>query len=188
MLPVPHGDSSISIVGLDPGSDNLGVCIMRVDVFTQKIFSTEAFTLRGSQLPGSEWMASLHNDRFKRIQSLKTNLILLFRQIQPLCIAVESPFFNHFRPQAYGVLMEVLNAIREAVCEYDVWQAPYLIDPSSVKNAVGCLGNANKDAVRAAILNLQDIGAMQNLQTLDEHSLDAIAVAYCRVKRLFIGE
>lgn len=189
MLRVPHGGSSIAtIVGIDPGSDTVGIATMDIDVVSREIISTNAFTIMGSRLGNNEWVSELYGDRFRRIAGIRDYLIRFFHQTQPLSIAVEAPFFNHFRPQAFGVLMEVMSMINSAVLAYDMWQVPYRIDPSSVKNAVGASGGAKKEAVREAILRLPNLNSLVDLTLLDEHSLDAVAVAYCRVARLFKGE
>lgn len=187
MLHLPPGGSSIAkVIGIDPGSETLGVGIMSFDTVSQAILRTDAFTVFGSKLGGNEWLGFLHGDRFQRIAQLSQNLTHLFRQEVPLAIAVESPFFNHLRPQAYGVLMEVMAAIRQAVWDYDPWHELYLIDPSSVKKAAGVLGNANKDTMREAIRILSpQLHLTCDVDLLDEHSIDAVAVAYCRYKRLF---
>jgi len=186
VIAIPRaGSSCVNLVGIDPGSMCAGVCVMSIDVETESILSTNAYTLHLDRLGGNEWISENIGDRFKRIAKMKEILLNIFHQTKPLCIAIESPFFNRFRPQAYGVLMEVMSGIREAVSTYDLWMPPYLIDPSSVKNAVGAGGAARKEVVQAMILNLTDLNPIVDLRTLDEHSLDAIAVTYCRYKRLF---
>ena len=187
MLALPSmGSSQATLIGIDPGSTCVGICTMQVDLLTEQIISTYAYTLHLDKLGGSDWMSDNYGDRFKRIAKLKECLYLIFQENSPLCISIESPFFNRFRPQAYGVLMEVMSSIREAVYVYDMWMIPYLIDPSSVKNAVGAHGAAKKEVIQAMILNLTDLNPRVDLKSLDEHSLDAIAVNYARYKRLFV--
>jgi Holliday junction resolvasome RuvABC endonuclease subunit len=158
---------------------------MSVDLIQESILSTYAYTIHLDRVPGSEWTSESLGDRFKRIASLKECLFGILQQTTPLCVSVESPFFNRFRPQAYGVLMEVMSSIRETVFCYDAWMVPYLIDPSSVKNAVGAHGAAKKEVIQAMILSLPDLNPVVDLRSIDEHSIDAIAVNYARFKRLF---
>lgn len=189
MLHVPStGSSCATMIGIDPGSTCVGISIMKIDVVSETILSTEAYTLHLDKLGGNEWLGEQCGDRFKRIDKLKACLANIFRIQQPLCVSVESPFFNRFRPQAYGVLMEVLSAIREAVFTHDPWLAPYLIDPSSVKNAVGAGGAAKKEIMQERVLSLPNLNPIVDLDNLDEHSIDAIAVNYARYKRLFSKE
>ncbi len=179
------GSSCATFIGIDPGSTSVGICIMKIDLLSESILATNAFTLHLDKLGGSEWLGENYGDRFKRIACLRQCLHQIFCEQTPLCISIESPFFNRFRPQAYGVLMEVMSAIRETVYFYDMWMTPYLIDPSSVKNAVGAHGAAKKEVIQAMILSLTDLNPIVNLRELDEHSLDAIAVNYARYNRFF---
>jgi Holliday junction resolvasome RuvABC endonuclease subunit len=61
-----------------------------------------------------------------------------------------------------------------------------MIDPPSVKKAVGATSHAKKDEVKAALARLPDLNynGPVPLEMLDEHSIDALAVAYCRLKIL----
>jgi Holliday junction resolvasome RuvABC endonuclease subunit len=168
-----------TLVSIDPGSESLGVSIYTLDS-TFEVVKIEAATYRGSKLPMQEDIILSHGERAARIQAHEDNLFSLFLQYQPIGIACESPFFQATRPQAYGALTEVVAAIRRAIMRYRSNLELFLIDPPSVKKAVGAKGNAGKDDVKNAIINLQAIDQVYNgpipLWLLDEHSLDAIAV------------
>jgi len=175
------------IVGIDPGSDKLGFCTITFDIETMQIVKTTARTLVGSKLmPSHSWAAELHGDRLVRIVALKEAIIELLREANPIQITIESPFYNSKRPMAFQALVQVLTALTEAVIEYDVWKTPFLIDPPTVKKAVGAAGNADKFKVRDSVLALPNLffeGPVP-LEEIDEHSIDAIAVAYARLKEL----
>lgn len=185
-LPEP-GSRTATIVGLDPGSENLGFATLEFDIETMTIIKTTACTIIGSKLMRhNTWSIELHGERLSRIKALKTALLNLLLESKPIQIGCESPFFNMRRPSAYGVLIEVLLAIKEAVQEYDSWKIVYLIDPPTVKKSVNAPGNGDKIIVKQNILALTDINyqGITPLEKLDEHSLDAIAVAYCKFKDL----
>jgi Holliday junction resolvasome RuvABC endonuclease subunit len=63
---------------------------------------------------------------------------------------------------------------------YDPWKPLYRVDPPTVKKKVGAPGNADKNAVKQALLRLPDLNYQGEtpLAMLDEHSVDALAVAY----------
>src|ERR1022692_310682 len=117
MLTTPDwGADYFNLIGIDPGTHNLGVAIMSVDIRTSVIVSTTAFTLVANKmLPKDSWVAETHGDRYARIVILEQGLYNIFVEYQPLQICSESPFFNMLRPQAYGALVEILSAIRRAV-------------------------------------------------------------------------
>jgi Holliday junction resolvasome RuvABC endonuclease subunit len=173
--------SWVTLIGIDPGSETLGVSILSFDAnFT--IRRLEAATFIGSKLPRLEDTELVHGARHARIQAHYHNLLSLLLQYQPIAIACESPFFQAARPQAYGALTEVVGMIRAALLTYRPNLELNLIDPPTVKKAVGAKGNAGKDGVKNAIINHQVIDSHYRgvvpIWELDEHSLDAIAVVY----------
>jgi Holliday junction resolvasome RuvABC endonuclease subunit len=190
MLRMPYDSGSIiSIVGIDPGSTTLGTGTIWVDLTTMRIVASQAVTFHGDRLYRESWTGGLYGDRIARIWALENSLVHLFQQTQPFLIASEAPFINPRFPQAGLALTEVVMMIRNAINRYDPWKAPLMIDPPTVKNAVGAPGNADKDRVKLALMQLPDLcynGAVP-LQNLDEHSVDALAVAYCRW-RTYLGE
>jgi Holliday junction resolvasome RuvABC endonuclease subunit len=177
-----HSASIISIIGIDPGSNCLGTSILWVDLSIMKIIASSAKTYHGDRLSKELWTAELFGDRIGRISSLEDELLRLFVNVSPYMIASESPFMSMRRPQAYGALTEVICAIRSAVMRYDMWKPLYLIDPPSVKKAVGASGNADKEKVKEALMKLPDLQYNGDIPIarLDEHSVDALAVAYGR--------
>jgi hypothetical protein len=104
----------------------------------------------------------------------------VFHRVNPLGIISESPFYSSRMPSAFGALTEVVCSIRQAVMVYDAWRVLYLIDPPSVKKALGCKGNGDKVAVKEALLRLPLLCNVieGGVQALDEHSIDAVGVGY----------
>lgn len=186
MLVMPTGSSNvIAIVGIDPGSFNMGVAVILFNIETLEIVSTQAWTLSGVKLGREErWTTELHGELEGRIAGMGNTLLEILRHFQPLLVASEAPFISKKFPQAGLVLTRVVSAIRLAVMQYDVWKSLDIIDPPSVKNAVGAAGNAPKEVMKEKVLQLpiNYIGKTP-LQELDEHSIDAIAVAYGRLMK-----
>lgn len=188
MLVIPkHSPDEFTLVALDPGSNTLGFSVLFIDIGTMSIKSSIATTFIGTKLDGNNsWNSIIHGERLGRIFAHEVNLLEMFLHYSPLQIASESPFYSQRRPQAFGALTEVICAIRAAVRQYDIWKELKLIDPPTVKKAVGAPGNGDKDVVKSKILQLSDlnyIGATP-LHLLDEHSIDALAVNYCQYKQL----
>jgi Holliday junction resolvasome RuvABC endonuclease subunit len=188
MLRVPDGYSdTFTIIALDPASDSLGCAIITVDIVSLEIVSTEATTFRGSKLARNyEWVVELFGERVGRITAHEKNLLRIFKDTNPFDIVSEAPFMGRF-PAAYGALVEVICAIRRAVVAYDPWKKLNMIDPPTVKLAVGAEVRGGKDSVRNAILRMADQLKFKGdvpLDKLDEHSIDAIAVGFCRLQQL----
>lgn len=188
MIHLPEeGARTTCIVGLDPGSESLGIAAIEFDIETMTIVKTTAKTLVGSKLMRKDtWAIELHGERPSRVEALHNAILDELIDKSPVQIACESPFFSSRMPSAFGVLMEVLIAVRSAVLQYDRWRIVYLIDPPTVKRGVGGKGNADKFKMKELVLALPDLcftGPVA-LADLDEHSIDAIAVAYTRFKEL----
>ncbi len=191
MLPIPSDTNCIvNVVGIDPGTETLGVGIVSFDINTFEIVRCEAMTFRGSRMPGSEWLGLMFNDRAKRIQAHQINLLQLLLTVNPICVACESPFINMRQPTAYGALTEVVVGIAQAVRDFDVWRPLYMVSPPQVKQAVGAPGNADKETVKAKLLAILALVSVctTDPSMMDEHSIDALAVAYyqylnCRESR-----
>ncbi len=185
-MPAEPGMSTVaSIVGIDPGSTTLGFAVLYFDIRTLEILQTRAFTIKAEKLARGSWASELLGDMLGRIHALEEKLLNLFRDIDPFMIASESPFFSRKHPNAFAVLSAVIGAIRNAIGRYDAWKVLYLIDPPSVKNAVGAEGNAGKEDVKEKALALGGVLRFAGpvaLNELDEHSIDAICVAYARYK------
>lgn len=173
-------NTTVSVVGIDPGSESLGFCDFKFDLLTFEIVSINPATFFGSRLNNDPWLTEIYGDRFARIKAHENNLLSLFEHIRPIAVVCESPFINMRRPQAYGALTEVIAAVRSAVLRYDYWKPLYSVDPSSAKRAVGAKGNADKQQVKAALSLMPHLvsALTVDLQALDEHSVDAIAIAY----------
>lgn len=183
MLQLPKDASAIaSIVGIDPGTETLGLSVLEFDLVAFRIQSIWAATYRGSRLPASEWLGYIHGDRERRIAAHKSNLLEILHRYRPLYVCCESPFYNQKRPSAYGALTEIVCALRETVQQYDAWKPLYLVDPPSVKRAVNAPGNAGKDIVKSSILQIEELTSVSKtpIAILDEHSIDAMAVAYAQ--------
>ena len=188
MLHIPEQGSNTScIVGIDPGSENLGIAVLEFDLTILCITKTTAKTIVGSKLmKKNSWAIELHGERASRIEALQEAILDVLNQNNPIIVVCESPFFSSRMPSAFGVLVEVMLAIKQAVSKFSVWKLVHFIDPPTVKRGVGGKGNADKFKMKELVCNLSDLCYHGNIAIadLDEHSIDAIAVAYTRFKEL----
>lgn len=177
---------TVGIVGIDPGSHTLGIGLIELDINTLQIVSTSAKTYAGAKMGKNTFHTENHGERAGRIFAHRQNIRRFCDIERPFLIASEAPFSSRLHPQVFGVLTEVVDAIRAGVRDYDQTKDVLLIDPPSVKNGVGAPGNASKDVMREKVMALPDLNYNGDipLHKLDEHSIDGIAVAYCTVVRL----
>ena len=181
---MPHSAESVAtILGLDPGTNTLGLGWINFDVKTLRIVNTQSQLLIADKMRPDAWYAEVHCDRHARLQRLGQNILQMLRWIGPVCVVTESPFFNASRPNAFAALIETVEMIRHAVSEFDGYKSLNYIDPPSVKRAVGAAGNAKKEEVQSRVVKVEELNYQGSipLASLDEHSIDAIAVAYSKL-------
>lgn len=173
-------ESFITTLAIDPGTTRLGFSLMTIDLDSRLIISSQAFTLNGEKLSNNQMVSDHYGARHGRIQGMMTQLARVCEHYQPFAVISESPFYNPTRPAAFEALVEVINALRMTVANYDLFKPLHLIDPSSVKNAVGSKGGANKVTIREAILKIPQLNYhdQNELIALDEHAIDSLAVNY----------
>lgn len=171
------------VIGIDPGTDTLGAAGLDIDLHTGKFTLVDAHTLHASRMLKYYRDTELvHGSRFARLHGLELALGEYFEDMQPHSIISESPYMGQ-RATPFAALTECLTSIRRAVRAYN-GRLPLLeVDPARAKARIGVSGKSgDKSLMQAAVIGLSDI---QNpygvdLQILDEHSIDAIAIAYFR--------
>lgn len=171
---------TFKIVGMDPGTMRFGYAVLEIDARTLKVLAGRAETICAEKLHPSEWLEQSYGARYSRVFSIGHAVMERLREDQPLGVTCESPFYSKRRPNAYGALMEVLAEIKRAVLKFDSGLCLYFKDPPSVKRSVGAKVSKDKDFVKLAIKNNSSLSAIpfEYLDELDEHAIDAIAVAY----------
>jgi Holliday junction resolvasome RuvABC endonuclease subunit len=173
-----------TIVGIDPGTETLGLATLWFSPLDMKIASIEVETVIGSKHHYYEWVQDFHSERYNKLLGHQCYLKNHFDNALPLAIACESPFYNRLRPNAFEALTGTLNAVRQAVVAHSLWRSLDTVDPPTVKIAIGAPGNADKLAVKCAFERHEIYGLVSNPQALTEHAIDAVCVAYWRYKQL----
>ena len=173
-----------SIVGIDPGTETLGLATLWFNPLDMKIDSIVVETVIGSKHHYYDWVQECHSERHNKLLGHTRHLRAHFDSVLPLAIACESPFYNRLRPNAFEALLGTLSAIRQATIEHSLWRSLDTVDPPTVKKAIGAPGNADKIAVKAAFEKHEISNLISNPQALTEHAIDAVCVAYWRYKLL----
>lgn len=194
MLIVPDGDDRLRIISFDPGTDTLGSSVLEINLRTLQLVVLDAQTFVSRRpmrfRPGYQVMEELHGDRQARLMSHRNSVIGHLRRWQPHAVACESPYMG-IRAQAFEALVECVNVIRWAVYESDPTLSFEMITPPQAKKTVGAsFKGADKNDVRLGIQSMfeQSNGGMiycahQPFESLDEHSIDAIAVGICHYQQ-----
>lgn len=174
-------DRVYRILGIDPGVNTLGVSILDY-TGGDALNVVAAFTIKTEELLSvNPQTGEVLGVRGAKLLLIEHKLLDIMLHFQPEMVASEAPFLGRF-PQAYAALVECMVSIRKAYYAYKPHLKLTAIDPPTVKMAVSVYARSNnKDDMTKAVreypgLILNDI----DYDSLDEHSIDAIAVAICK--------
>jgi crossover junction endodeoxyribonuclease RuvC len=151
--------SSVRILGIDPGFDRLGVCILDKDGSTEKMVHSSC--IRTSKKDPFE----------KRLYQVGQELESVLKLYKPDELAMEKLFFAKNQTTAINVA-EVRGVILYLACTYGLSIHEY--SPPEVKLAVAGHGNASKADISLMISKIL-IGQVK--PGLIDDELDAIAIA-----------
>ena len=177
----PCDERPFRVVGIDPGTDTIGFSILDLYLSSGRIVVANSETIALSKLL-SNWRneENTHGARTARLMALEERLFIYFEVNQIHAVCAESPFLRKF-PQTFAALTECISYIRRAVMAFDRYMPLELVDPPTAKKAVGVhvKKGVTKDDVKTAIRKLGlEFADGVDLEALDEHSVDSIAVAY----------
>lgn len=188
--PLPTGDMQdqrYRVMGIDPGSDTLGIAILELDVLAFTTTLLYATTLKASrELKHVDTWLDQYGGLETKINCHRHFLARHLTYFHPNSVISESPFLGRF-PRAFEALVLCLSMIRQSVREYDPFIELEVVDPPTAKKAVGASGRGgDKDAVRYAVMQHPKIQNASGFDYdyFDEHAIDAIAVAAHKVNRL----
>lgn len=171
------------VIGIDPGTDTLGVAVLDIQLPVATFTLVDAQTFQASRmLKHFRDTEQTYGSRFARLHGLELALGEYFADMQPHAIISESPYMGQ-RATPFAALTECLTSIRRAVRAYNDRLPLHQVDPARAKARVGVSGKSgDKGLMQKAVSQLKDIQNPQGivLQALDEHSIDAIAIAYYR--------
>lgn len=182
--------SEFRIASIDPGSDTLGFSLLVIDMRTGVITVEHSETYHASRnlryLP--DGYEELHGSMRSRMYCHQRTLTNLLCQFKPHAIVAESAFLKKRFPRSFEVLTIGLEMIRAALYFYDRSARLDLVDPRTVKKAVGVTTNkSDKDLVHLGVINYPGLVWNVDPETLDEHSADSVAIGLFRAS-LFKSE
>ena len=178
----PEGCTKYRVLGIDPGTTTCGYSVLEYDILTLEATVLHSETVKTTKLEGYyEEKIEQHGDRYARLRALEDELLYVMKKYKVHRVISESPYMSR-RPQAYAALVECLYAIQNAVIRYSAEMGLETVTPSEAKKCVGVPGNSgDKEAILRALkteVAERRLVCEIDLDTLDEHSTDAIAVNY----------
>jgi Holliday junction resolvasome RuvABC endonuclease subunit len=175
------------VLGIDPGTDALGVGVLAIDLITHHVRVCDAHTVFGHQrLQHADTLIETLGHRHTRLVKLSEAFKRVLTHVQPHAIICETPYLGRF-PEAFGALTECLSMLRSAVRWYDPALRLQTVDPASAKASIGVSGQSgDKTAIYEALLQLPRLNIASSINTaaMDEHAMDAVLMACYYVKAL----
>ena len=189
MLQVPPGDHILRLIGIDPGTDTLGVAALEVDLvhLQATVVDAQTFVAKYAMKYGVHYQSigDKLGARYGRLRSHADAIMAYFCDFRPHDVACESPFMGR-HAEAFQALTECLDMLRWSAYRYDPSVGFTLVTPPQAKKAVGVSHQGTtKDDIKVAIAGMLQQPAQYGLhyrancplEHLDEHSVDALAVA-----------
>ena len=169
------------ILAIDPGTRFTGFSIVEYSLLNKpKLIFVETLNV-DSQLKSAKYISALHGDRFCRILIIVKQFNKLLTAYKPNLIACEQCYYSGIA-NPFATLTSLICALRLEAFSVDESLCFSMIEPSIVKYSVGVKGNTgDKDLMRTAVGNL-DIENL-NIDILDEHAVDSIAINVTANKR-----
>lgn len=187
MLNIPVTERVHRVLAIDNGTNTLGTVVADIDLGTAPMHVIYADTCTANDTADRhQWVADMHGNRFARYEVLFDYMSELLNEYDPDIVVIEAPFM-HRRPESFATLRESLYVLRQAVMEYRPALHIELVPPILAKKAVGMkVFTQGKESVRDAVLRLKDVTYVEDVNPtqLDEHCIDAVAVAYHERKRV----
>lgn len=186
MLVMPKSNEAFRVVGFDPGSSNLGFSLVENTLDGKPSTVKDSFTvkLKDTKL-GYSSIGEQHGSRIVRLMIMQDEVLNLLRTHKPHAVVIESNYLGKFAT-SFAALVECVFVIRQAVYDYDPFMQLYLVDPTTVKINTGMkkVKGTDKEDVRRHLRACENLEWDIDIDSLDEHAVDASAIAYYYVTQL----
>lgn len=174
-------DLSLRIMGIDPGTKNLGLSLGVCDFRTPMFVIEQGVTFDVEYLihKTNAYTTEYHSRNIAMYHSVYRLIYQMVHDLQPDLVICEAPYMNKNFPLSYMLLSLCSQAIQQAVKDYSIFIPFEFIDPASVKTGVGVKGNnGDKELMQTAVLNNPMIQGKIDLTLVDEHTIDSIAMGF----------
>lgn len=166
-------------LSIDPGTNSLGITINAVNFATKEkhiVHSTTAHIDKLANLLYGDSLVVTHGLRFAKMQACRDVIFKMACEWEVQAVVSESPYMGRF-PQAFSALVECIQAMQLAIMDYNPLMPFNLIDPATVKKAMGVKGNnGDKNAMRLAVAKILPAGF--DIDSFDEHAIDSMGVGH----------
>lgn len=173
-------DKSFNIMGIDPGSRNVGVSIFNIipsDDGKHDIKLDINKVLTFNVNIDIEDDTGIHEAILDRLKKLSNIIKTIYRLYEPTVVSIESAFINTSRMGAVIPLAQSLFAIQSSIYSIDRHSKMITLPPGLIKKIFGSK-QVGKDAVLVALKSHKILMEKIAKKNMTEHEIDAIAIAY----------
>jgi len=160
------------IMGIDPGSRTMGVCVMEMSPALE-IVSIHTF----SPVISRDDSTGIYDNIITRLKKLDFIIRSIYSIYKPTIVSMESSFINASRMGAVIPLTKSIGLIETVLATIDEHIKIVSIPPSVIKKVFKSK-QKGKDSVTEALMAKKSIVRMLNVDRMSEHSIDAVAIAY----------
>ena len=170
-----------TILGLDPGSNYIGVSVFHIDSYTLELNQITTQTINVSNI---ESPIDFNHHIGYKLLDMSNYLTYLLNIYNPVAVAIENPFMFSKRPGAVIPLAKSLGILEDTILRFNPYILIKRISPSEVKNTLGAKGNANKDAVLEALYK-HHIASLVDFNSISEHEVDACGITLSLYNQIY---
>jgi Holliday junction resolvasome RuvABC endonuclease subunit len=170
------------MISIDPGTVCTGFAVWFICPLSFLLLRVVAYTYKPSSSDvGIGWGESL-GSRCGKILRVGSELLRLLHSNRADVVIAEAPFVNPNRVNAYIALCELRYELRNVVGSVGVPFGTY--EPRQVKKNLGVTRMGDKECVKEMLHKIEEVSSLIDLNVLDEHSIDALAVGYFHLCKL----
>lgn len=178
MLPKIDNNENYRVLAIDPGSSNLGFSFLESSLDDKiNLITSDTINIKNNA-PAYRDLDFYHEDKYIRLIQLKDVVAELLNEYQPHALVAESNYMGRFAT-GFAALVECVCIIRMCLYEFNPYMQLHMVDPTTVKTNIGMKrirGTTKDDVKRALIASKKVIWNDIDPETLDEHSIDSVAI------------
>ena len=185
----------VRIIAIDPGTDNLGLCILDINTKTCNPIYARTHNIKVEKLISElDQLQCVFDLKFLKTYAIKRFFLSFLERTRPDMIACEQPFFHRFTPMAFGALSEVVVSLKLATHEYDNELSFITYPPKSVKKLIGAGATAKKPDMKNRLLSLTKYTSVLqednpvSAMSPDEVDAMCIAIIHAEANEIYFKE
>ena len=178
LIPEPRlPEKMVRLVAVDPGTSHLGLAVLDWEYGKDQAEVVWAETVHARDPTHDSGFGEYVGRRDSRLVYLEEMWAEFLRLARPTFACTETPFMQRAKLSAYESGVELQLMLRRTLWRVFPGMSLHGYNPIIVKSFVGVEAKGtDKTHMRAAVMKLYANHSLIDLSTLDEHSIDGVAV------------